>query len=248
MCPMNPRLLRPTASGIFDPRKIAGLNHWFDASDSTTVTLDSGRVASIADKVGGLTAANSSSGSTQPNYVIGSQNGRNVMRFVAADSTLLTLNSALTSGTGGNLVFSSVGVFFRQVNTQEMFGFGLNAGVNQSYHHRIRGTLDVRHQSSVAESVFSPGTSALAVIATIVRNAGTSTTLRINGTEQVDTVSTGVTNTSPRSISAIGRVAASGTQYSTGDIGELLVWQRLLTLDERVAIERGLARKWGVTL
>jgi hypothetical protein len=94
--PMNPRLLRPTASSGFDPRKISGLAAWHDASDSATITTDSGRVASWADKSGnGRTMANSSSGSTQPDYITAAQNARNVVRFTAA--SIQRLNAAATS-------------------------------------------------------------------------------------------------------------------------------------------------------
>jgi hypothetical protein len=97
MCAMSPRLLRPTASSGFDPRKISGLAAWHDASDSATITTDSGRVASWADKSGnGRTMANSSSGSTQPDYIIGGRNGRNVIRFAAASTQRLTAAAAST--------------------------------------------------------------------------------------------------------------------------------------------------------
>jgi hypothetical protein len=94
--PMSPRLLRPTAPSGFDPRRISDLAAWHDAADSTTITTDSGRVASWADKSGnGRTMANSSSGSTQPDYIIGGRNGRNVIRFTAASTQ--RLNAAATS-------------------------------------------------------------------------------------------------------------------------------------------------------
>jgi hypothetical protein len=94
--PMNPRLLRPTAPSGFDPRRISGLAAWHDAADSTTITTDTGRVASWADKSGnGRTMANSTSGSTQPDYITAGQNGRNVIRFTAASTQ--RLNSASNS-------------------------------------------------------------------------------------------------------------------------------------------------------
>lgn len=94
MCAMSPRLLRPLASG-FNPRTIAGLEAWWDASDANNVTLDSGRVAALLDKSGkGRHAENSSSGSTQPDYVTGAVNGRNVARCVAADIQRLEVPSS----------------------------------------------------------------------------------------------------------------------------------------------------------
>lgn len=49
---MNPRLLRPTASG-FNPRSISGLNLWIDFADTATVTLDgSNKIQDVLDKSG----------------------------------------------------------------------------------------------------------------------------------------------------------------------------------------------------
>jgi len=93
MCAMSPRLLRPRLS--FDPRRIAGLEAWWDASDSASVTLDGGRVSEWRDKSGnGLHAANGTSGSTQPDYISAGQNGRNLIRFVAASTQHLVVPSS----------------------------------------------------------------------------------------------------------------------------------------------------------
>lgn len=77
------------------PLTIPGLEAWFDASDIMSVTLDSGRVAELRDKSGkGRHSANSTSGSTQPDYVTAARNGRNVARFSAASSQKLTIASS----------------------------------------------------------------------------------------------------------------------------------------------------------
>jgi hypothetical protein len=46
---MNPRLLRPLASGAFSPKQIAGLALWLDAADSSTLyTTSEGPVAAVS--------------------------------------------------------------------------------------------------------------------------------------------------------------------------------------------------------
>lgn len=91
---MNPRLLRPRASG-FNPRSVSGLEGWWDAADASSVTLDSGRVSTWADKSGkGRNATNSTSGSTQPDYILAARNGRNVLRFAAASNQRLATANA----------------------------------------------------------------------------------------------------------------------------------------------------------
>jgi hypothetical protein len=87
--------LRSYIHSTFDPRRIPGLESWWDAADAASVTLDEGRVSQLADKSGkGRHAANTTSGSTQPTYVTGARNGLNVARFAAASVQRLTVASS----------------------------------------------------------------------------------------------------------------------------------------------------------
>jgi hypothetical protein len=76
---MNPRLLRPTPTG-FDPRRIAGLEVWLDASDVSTVTLNGGNVSEWRSKVGSRTFTQSTA-AAQPIYATAFRNGRNALQF-----------------------------------------------------------------------------------------------------------------------------------------------------------------------
>jgi hypothetical protein len=78
-----------------DPRLIPGLHSWWDASDASSVTLDSGRVSQLADKSGnGRHLTNTTSGSTQPSYITAGRNGLNVARFAAASVQRLSVPSS----------------------------------------------------------------------------------------------------------------------------------------------------------
>jgi len=87
--------LPPFVIPRFDCRRIPGLESWWDAADSASVTLDEGRVSQLADKSGkGRHLTNTTSGSTQPTYVTGARNGLNVARFAAASVQRLTVPSS----------------------------------------------------------------------------------------------------------------------------------------------------------
>jgi hypothetical protein len=87
--------LRSYLHSTFDPRRIPGLESWWDAADAASVTLDEGRVSQLADKSGrGRHAANTTSGSTQPSYITAGRNGLNVARFAAASVQRLTVASS----------------------------------------------------------------------------------------------------------------------------------------------------------
>ena len=89
--------LRSYLHSTFDPRRIPGLAAWYDAADSASVTLDSGRVSQWSDKSGNARhATNTTSGSTQPSYSTAARNGLNVLRFAAASVQRLTVAGTST--------------------------------------------------------------------------------------------------------------------------------------------------------
>lgn len=87
--------LRSYLHSTFDPRRIPGLAAWYDAADSASVTLDSGRVSQWSDKSGNARhATNTTSGSTQPSYTTAGRNGLNVLSFAAASVQRLSVPSS----------------------------------------------------------------------------------------------------------------------------------------------------------
>ena len=111
----------------FDPRRIPGLESWWDAADAASVTLDSGRVSQLADKSGkGRHAANSTSGSTQPSYITGARNGLNVARFAAASVQRLTVASSTAAynfiHNGTESYIAAVSVYGTVANPNTAYG------------------------------------------------------------------------------------------------------------------------------
>ena len=83
--PMSPRLLRPRATG-FNPRSIVGLYAWYDASATSSVTLNSGNVSEWRDLSGGGRHLSQGTAAQQPAYTNAGQNGKNCLTFSAAGS------------------------------------------------------------------------------------------------------------------------------------------------------------------
>jgi hypothetical protein len=46
----------------------------------------------------------------------------------------------------------------------------------------------------------------------------------------------------------ITRLGSISAAYANADLGEFLVWNRVLSAAERQRVERYLARKWGITV
>lgn len=271
---MNPRLLRPLATE-FNPLSIAGLAAWWDFADASSVTLDSGRVSAVADKSGnGRTAANSTSGSTQPDYVSGGRNGRNIARFTAASTQRLTVDNSqatfkfLHDGTpsyvaavfstgvvadpnglfaifGNNLTATSnVGIVFQVDDRTPTFNMLLRIGIARG----VGGGWGAIQETA---SAFVPNQTHLADVLLDADNATASDRIAVT----IDGAAISQTNVSTLSASASNatanlQIGAAGNQSQphTGDICELLFFSQQPPLAQRLALRRYLARKWGVTL
>lgn len=83
---MSPRLLRPRATG-FSPKNISGLAGWWDADDSSTITVSTG-VSSWADKSGNGRTLVQTTENNQPTRVLNSLNGKAVISFDGVNDTL----------------------------------------------------------------------------------------------------------------------------------------------------------------
>jgi hypothetical protein len=93
MSPMNPRLLRPLATG-WTPRKLTNLALWLDAADSTTITLNGSSVSQWNDKSGNGRNFSQSSATWQPAYSTSAINGRNAVSFDGVNDRIGLLNDA----------------------------------------------------------------------------------------------------------------------------------------------------------
>lgn len=74
---MSPRLLRPIASA-FSPKSLSGLYAWYDFSDSSTITLNSGNISQITDKSGNGKTLTQATALNQPTFTANAQNGKSV--------------------------------------------------------------------------------------------------------------------------------------------------------------------------
>jgi hypothetical protein len=93
---MNPKLLRPKASG-FSPKNISGLYSWWDAANANSVTLNSGNVSEWRDLSGGGRHLSQSTAGNQPAYTTAGRNGRNCLTFSGSSNGSVRLAAAVSS-------------------------------------------------------------------------------------------------------------------------------------------------------
>jgi hypothetical protein len=259
MAPMNARLLRPIASGKFDPRSIAGLVGWWDPSDTATVTTDSGAVSQLNDKSGLARHATQTTPNNRPAYS-GTINGRNVMTFDGSNDRLVTgLESNTLTGYATFFCVCQVDATWSDATAnnktplygRNASGAGASYGINLTTATPASGTLglSVQWRGAGFNFVGSPPVAKGVPQLLVGRPAATGRLRRVNGSGSE------VTSSPP----AAGTDAAAGNFLHIGEdptqnrfwsdlIAEVLVYDRDLTLAEIAKIEGYLGKKWGITI
>jgi hypothetical protein len=250
MCAMNPRLLRPIASGGFNPKSIAGLVGWWDASDSSTITLNSTTVSEWRDKSGVGVALTQGTAAAQPTYQTAYVNGKNAMTFDGGD-----VLSAATSVTLGDNTVIIVAREDADVTFSGLFGYypasGSDNGNANAWFLEFGLNILLKLESNgFVINYTAAGQLPLSVI-TIRRQVavGDRQLLRTNA------VSRG-TNANASTGTAAGILLGgrfqsgliSGSFRSQMTLCEILAWDRALSVSEYETVERAMASKWGISL
>lgn len=81
-----------------NPKSITGMEFWFDANDSRTVSIATG-VSQWSDKSGNGYHATQATGANQPTYTIAGMNGRNVLTFVNENQQYMLFNGSMKPNT-----------------------------------------------------------------------------------------------------------------------------------------------------
>jgi hypothetical protein len=238
------RKLRGPSTG-FDPRSIAGLVGWWDASDlstlsqtddgNTPVSADAHPVGFVRNKAGGNAITQATSG-LRPTYRTGVHPTRPVIRFTSASATQLLATVALG---GGNQTW----ILVANNNTGTVNGYmmcapGTTAG--PAFQGTSTTQIDWQAGAGNARMPFVSGPSAFHVLsATMLSDRHT---CRRNAAEQM-------VRTATISLSGVTQVSfgTNGTTAASFDMCEALCFSRVLSESELQAVERWLGAKWGIT-
>lgn len=240
------------AGRVFDPRRISGLSVWYDAADSSTITLNGSAVSQWNDKSGNGYHASQSTANNQPAYNTNTRNGLAVVTFDGSNDSLVTSSfadgwSAFTSFCVVNLTGSAnIGfsiVWTRSTDRQRAIVIVQNS--NPSF---VRGHLNVNTQNDYDSTAWMSygtwyymtnqwdGSTTDKSTAFTGRSNGTSRANQLSGTFSSSNVANTVLRIGNRS---------DGTRTMYGSIGELIVYSSSLSSDARDAVEQYLKGKWG---
>jgi len=250
---MNPKLLRPKASG-FNPKSIAGLKLWLNAANTSSMTFNGSTVSQVNDLSGNGFHATQATANNQPTYQATGFNGRPTLLFDATDSITSSATIAdyfLTPTTNPTfVVFMACYMPLIADSGTIIFGSDAQANGRVFFNSHFGGsslifdTVNVSGGRLLAGSQTNTGWTTPHILTAY--RIGAAMSVRRNGVEIA-----GKTNASGNYSSTTARLqigkcdgAGSNTQY----VSEVVAYAAALTATQISAVERGLARKWGVTL
>lgn len=245
---MNPRTLRPSASG-FNPKSISGLVQWLDANDPSTLTIVSGAVSAWNDKSGNARNASQATANNRPSTTTvngktailfdGANDGFNFTGVARTDETWI-LAAAQTADQTGTRTFVNDGGNGDGINyakgSVKLLDTSWGGGTDGV--HRIRAEYNSNNAVNLGPAVVS-----------VVRSAAAGGFLFIDGTQRVSAINgaSSFTTSGSVTIQRIGHYSSTLFQMQ-GWIGEILCYNRPLSASERQRVERYLGKKWGITV
>jgi len=233
---MNPRLLRPLATG-FNPRSIAGLNLWLDFADESqdNVTLDGVGIDFVRDKSGsgfngGQTNSTLRPGVSTLNGLRCADWGTSSNSFgliYAHGSAVLNFQSGFFAAVwdAGGSTFPAVnGLFSTHAGSSPLlFGRNAAAGLEASFTPWKRQRIN----NNFGTFTSGEGLAAFpAITSTFIAESGSATALSLDGW-------------------GLGQDRAFAGRGWRGRIGEVLCFSRVLSDQESLRVRRYLATKWG---
>lgn len=241
MSAMNNRLLRPRASG-FNPRSISGLSMWLDATQG--VTLTSSLVSTWADSSGNGRDVTQTTAARRPTYTK-TLNGRSVLSFDAGITQFLSRAGIANADYGsadGITFFLVFRVASNLAYTPVEFSPTNNAFDRFSSGTSYPGNFRAARLENL--SLGMPDTGSVLYSQVVNVSAGTHVYRR-----QRNQMHSGAADyaTWQASTNQTLRVGQAATSNFTGDIAEVITYNRPLSASEITRVENSLTSKWGLT-
>jgi hypothetical protein len=255
--PMNPRLLRPTAGTGFDPRKIVGLEAWWDASDASTITLNGSNVSEWRDKSGKGRHASQVTGANQPAYSPTSWSGRPSVNFTRSSSHFLSFTPFVLTTQTVFLVIEPTGSVTSNTGPTILNIAGSNAGelnrwlfinaTNYRTYTAVLGAAVTGTPAGVGADIFAEKKM---LISHTYNNAG-STTVGNHGLREsrssVSVDSSGVVAAGTNAATIGCRFAANNfSEFISARYASIIIYSRVLSATEIEAVENWASSRYSL--
>lgn len=234
---MNPRLLRPLATG-FNPRTLAGLEAWYAADVASSINIATG-VQQWSDLSGNGRHLIQDVTNNQPLYNSVTLNGKPTVTFDGTNDFLRTGNFTVASP------FSYIIVFRAESNTNtERFLDGGSPGARSGefFQDSTADTLGIFNGGSAPNHTFSAGAVATFGIYDVEFD-GLSSRIRLAKNSGSGVLSTGELTLSRLTMGGNGAATAIASHCS---FAEMLLFSRILAEPEADKVRRYLGNKYNL--
>ena len=228
----------------FKATDITGCSLWLDSSDALTKNIVNGKVLNWIDKTTGKNfAVQTADNAPVPGELI---NGRETVNFLDGISYLLY---------SGSITYREC---FAVCKIEDSGKLGQIIG---SYSQGIHLGIDMRTFGDITGHLSFDGNNSLALKAYFALNNDDYTensyantiysdvqdiTIAIDEPQSIACYCNNTATTINNYISALLTSADVADQNMAGDIGEIIIYDRLLTLEERVTVRAYQNQKWGI--
>jgi hypothetical protein len=251
--PMSPRLLRPRATG-FNPKSISGLKLWLDVANTSSLTFNGSTVSQVNDLSGNGFHATQGTANNQPTYQAAGFNGKPTLFFDTSDSITSSATIAdyfLTPTTNPTTVLV-MACYMPTIAESGAVILGSDAQTNGRVFfasHFGGSTLifDTVNASGGRLSVVSQTNAGWTTphIMTVYR-IGAVMSVRRNGVEIAGKTNASGNYSATTAKLQIGKCDTAGLNQMY--VSELVAYSSALSAGDIAKAERGLGKKWGVTV
>jgi hypothetical protein len=225
--PMSPRLLKPRANG-FSPSSLSGLQLWVDASQTSSVTLNSTTVSEWRDRRATSTAKLvQSTAAFQPTWKTSSRNGLPGINFPAS-TRLNWTDLSLSQPTSYFFVFQT---------PSDSAGWSLFDGATSRQH--VYGNNNTQFIQFAGSSAATIAVTPAAFYACVLVFNGANSSVRLN------TKTATTTNSGTNGITNFFLGTTSGIR---GDVNEFGILSRAVTSTEAGHLIAYMTTKWAIPL
>ena len=219
---------------------------WWDASDSTTITLNGSTVSQMNDKSGNARNLVQATAALQPTFTTNGLNGLSTLTFASTGNVMTTsANFPLT----GNATFSVFYVYRKTTATNgTLFGWGTTSAALGAFGFYDDNTFAGFAYAGANTYFVSVPSNNVWNLMSYTKAAGainTTSTSFLNGTDNTVAGSSTSTPNILSNLFALGRWADFSAAF-IGNIAEMIITSTTATTAERQQVEGYLAWKWGL--
>jgi hypothetical protein len=258
-------------AAAFSPKDISGLQLWLDAttglfdatSGGSAVTTDAASVARWEDQSGNARHATQATSGNRAVLKTSIQNGRNIIRFDGTDDFYSGLSAALLNTTATNKFSFYIAWIPDLASRQSAYGGG---GIFRKMTNGGNGDTDwyfgVRSGGRFALNITGGANKAIASTTSLTTNTAYVVGLTFDGTASAtvsDRVKLYLGTTEETKVlgdgsggwgngdGEFGRGYTSSSYYFKGDACEIIVYNSVLSSDNRTKVSDYLKSKWAIS-